>query len=104
MKLLTWNILKGGSRERFDNIAQTLINHNADVIILTEYWDENGEVIRNALENAGWVYQLLKALCIMDFIEHTVKAIILIRRIQQSFKNSIKLPIVGIMLYNIINV
>lgn len=58
MKLLTWNILRGGSKKRFNNIIKTLISHNADLIVLTEYWEGKGGVIRKALNEEGWIYQL----------------------------------------------
>jgi len=40
MKLLTWNIKHGGS-SRINNILQTLVNHDPDLIVLTEFRVKN---------------------------------------------------------------
>ncbi len=57
MKILTWNIEHGGS-SRIDDILQTLVNHNPDLIVLTEFRAVNEIQIRDRLKNAGWYFQL----------------------------------------------
>lgn len=57
MKLLTWNITHGGSG-RIEGIIRTLVQHNPDLIVLTEYRAEPGDPIGNGLRNNGWIYQI----------------------------------------------
>lgn len=57
MKILTWNIKHGGS-SRIDDILQTLVNHNPDLMVLTEFRVKNEIQIRSHLKNAGWYFQL----------------------------------------------
>ncbi|MFS0657176.1 endonuclease/exonuclease/phosphatase family protein [Bacillus sp. 179-C3.3 HS] len=57
MKLLTWNINHGGSSKRISNIAQQIIKHSADLILITEYWSgEKGEKLQKYLRDDGYQY------------------------------------------------
>ena len=59
MKILTWNIRQGGSKQRLAPIINTLISHNPDVLVLTEFWDgRKGDFIGGHLRDAGWEHQL----------------------------------------------
>jgi exonuclease III len=58
MKILTWNILRGGSKRRLPNITETIINHDPDVLILTEFWEgSKGTAIKQQLMASGWEHQ-----------------------------------------------
>ncbi|MGM9925339.1 MAG: endonuclease/exonuclease/phosphatase family protein [Bacillus sp. (in: firmicutes)] len=58
MKVLSWNIRQGGANGRFKPIADALLKYNADVVILTEFWeDEKGDYIKKHLAEAGYTYQ-----------------------------------------------
>lgn len=58
MKLLTWNILKGGSRRRNSKIIGSLISHDPDVLVLTEFWEgPKGDYVKEHLRDAGWEHQ-----------------------------------------------
>lgn len=55
LKILTWNLRHGGSKKKVDYIIQSLIFHNADVIVLTEFRNnENGNKIKLLLKEYGW--------------------------------------------------
>ncbi|MGM9922645.1 MAG: endonuclease/exonuclease/phosphatase family protein [Bacillus sp. (in: firmicutes)] len=58
MRLLTWNIRQGGSRVRFDSIINALMEHQSDVIVLTEFWDNaKGNAIKKSLFAMGYTHQ-----------------------------------------------
>lgn len=57
MEILTWNIMHGGSKKRYKHIMQNLIQHNPEVIVVTEYREKIGSPLRYELEQAGWKYQ-----------------------------------------------
>ena len=55
MKVLTWNIMQGGSQQRLAKISDILVAHDPDVLVLTEFWEgPKGDFIRQRLRNAGW--------------------------------------------------
>ena len=56
MKILSWNIRQGGSRERINNIVDSLLFYNADVIILIEYQKDKTPILLNKLKNTGYKY------------------------------------------------
>ena len=57
MKLLTFNILHGGGK-RVPDICRVIEQHNADVIVLTEFRDNTGGAeIRSRLRACGWANQ-----------------------------------------------
>lgn len=58
MRLLAWNILHGGGARRMPEIALTLLEHEADVVVLTEYRRTVGGQIRGVLDDHGWRHQL----------------------------------------------
>ncbi len=58
MRVVTWNIRHGGSQARLGGIVGTLVGHQADVIVLTEYQTTCGEAIRSGLLQEGWPYQV----------------------------------------------
>src|SRR3990172_3910315 len=58
MKIMTWNIKHGGSKGKLKDILLNIIEHNADIVVLTEYRVENGKEISQSLRDRGWNYQL----------------------------------------------
>jgi exodeoxyribonuclease-3 len=59
MKVLTWNIRHGGSKQHLQTISATLIQHAPDMMVLTEFRDnEKGRVIQQTLDDAGWNRQV----------------------------------------------
>jgi exonuclease III len=56
MKIMTWNIRHGGTSKTYAGIISTIFNHNPDIIILTEYRKESGDVIEPELHSKGWRY------------------------------------------------
>ena len=58
MRLLTWNILHGGGPRRVPETVLTLLEHDADVIALSEYRASMGGQIRAVLAQHGWNHQL----------------------------------------------
>ncbi len=52
MRILTWNIKHGGSKKQLENIILNLIDHDPDLIVLTDYRAENGRIISNGLHKA----------------------------------------------------
>lgn len=49
LKILTWNINKGGTFQRINSITQQINKHSADFVLLCEYWSgEKGEELRNS--------------------------------------------------------
>lgn len=58
MKVLTWNIRHGGKKKELNNITESLVTHNADLIVLTEFRETlNGSVISKQLFDKGWQHQ-----------------------------------------------
>lgn len=55
--LLAWNILHGGSR-RTAAIALRLLDHSADVIVLSEFRSTMGGQLRALLAEHGWEHQI----------------------------------------------
>ena len=51
MKLLCWNIRHGGGQQT--RIAEAIIRHEPDIVVVTEYQPERGAVLRSALESNG---------------------------------------------------
>ncbi|GIO27984.1 hypothetical protein J43TS3_25950 [Ornithinibacillus bavariensis] len=43
LKILTWNIRHGGTKYTLDKIIQSLIFHNADVVVLTEFRNNDND-------------------------------------------------------------
>ncbi len=58
MKILTWNIKHGGTKSKLNNIINNLVGYNADLIVLTEYREEKGQVIKDRLGNQGWTHHV----------------------------------------------
>lgn len=53
-KILTWNIRQGG-KKAINDIVESLLAHNPDTIVLTEYkQNESGLFLIEALKRAGW--------------------------------------------------
>lgn len=57
MKLLAWNIRHGGGSKRMPHIALTLLEHAADVVVLTEYRRTTGGQIAGVLADHGLEHQ-----------------------------------------------
>lgn len=58
MKIHTWNIRHGGKKSEIDNIIKSFKRHNADIIVVTEFREnDNAEKIKNDLKQSGWIYQ-----------------------------------------------
>ena len=57
MKICAWNIRQGGST-RIKNIVETIFEHDADIVILTEFRIAKGNLIQSALLKKGWHYQI----------------------------------------------
>ena len=47
MKICAWNIRQGGST-RIKNIVETIFEHDADIVILTEFRIAKGNLIQSA--------------------------------------------------------
>lgn len=57
LKILTWNINKGGSLQRINSIAQQINKHSADIVLLSEYWSgEKGVELQKQLREYGYAY------------------------------------------------
>jgi exodeoxyribonuclease-3 len=57
MKILSWNIRRGSSYERIPKIAEQLIKHAPDVLVITEFWEgPKGERLQKLLKEAGYTY------------------------------------------------
>ena len=56
-KFMTWNIMHGGGAKRLPAIILDLIEHDADVIVLTEYRTTTGGQLRGILADHGWEHQ-----------------------------------------------
>ncbi|MDX2149022.1 MAG: endonuclease/exonuclease/phosphatase family protein [Planctomycetota bacterium] len=54
---MTWNILHGGGGVRVPEIILELIEHNADIVVLTEFRPAAGGRIRAALADHGYEFQ-----------------------------------------------
>lgn len=58
LKLLTWNIRQGG-KKAIDQIVTSLVVHNADVVVITEFKEnQSGKYLINALQRSGWEYHV----------------------------------------------
>jgi len=58
MRVLTWNIVVGGLQSQFYSIINHLLDHHADIIVLTEFVDnDKGRAIAKNLFAAGYNYQ-----------------------------------------------
>jgi exodeoxyribonuclease III len=58
MKIMTWNIRQGGGTRRMPGIALALVEHGADVIVMSEVRSTTGGQIAGALADHGWRHQL----------------------------------------------
>jgi len=58
MRILTWNILHGGGARRMPGIVLNLLEHRAEVIVLTEFRTRMGGQLAGVLADHGWVHQL----------------------------------------------
>ena len=56
-KLLTWNLLHGGGPRRMPLIALSLLEHRADVVVLTEFRRTTGGQIAGVLADHGLMHQ-----------------------------------------------
>lgn len=57
IKILNWNIQQGGG-DRIERILETIIRHNSDIIVLTEFRDNKpGTLLRNQLKHCGYNFQ-----------------------------------------------
>jgi exonuclease III len=57
-KLLAWNIRHGGGSQRMPKIVLRLLEHAADVIIVTEFRRTTGGQIAGVLADHGWSHQV----------------------------------------------
>jgi exodeoxyribonuclease III len=57
MRLLTWNIRHGGTKKRAAEIEKTIIAHDPDIIVLTEFRKDSEKTITPGLHDAGWKYR-----------------------------------------------
>ncbi|WP_106497932.1 endonuclease/exonuclease/phosphatase family protein [Lentibacillus sp. Marseille-P4043] len=56
LKIVTWNIRQGG-RKAIQQIVNSLISHQADLIVLTEYKNNDaGAFLVSELRKEGWTY------------------------------------------------
>lgn len=55
MKILTWNIRNGGGKDCAETIS-ALLQHNADIIALTEYQSKNELPLIKAIRGAGYKF------------------------------------------------
>lgn len=58
MRIVTWNIRHGSSKQKLPHILVTLTGHNADLIILTEYQIKEHLDIPGNLARLGWKHQV----------------------------------------------
>jgi exodeoxyribonuclease III len=56
-KLLAWNLRHGGGPGRMPQIALRLLEHAADVVVLTEFRRTTGGQIAGILADHGWIHQ-----------------------------------------------
>ena len=56
-KFMTWNIMHGGGARRLPAIILDLIEHDADVMVVTEYRTTTGGQLRGILADHGWEHQ-----------------------------------------------
>lgn len=55
-RLLTWNIRQGGKKE-IENTVASLLLHNADIIVLTEFRENHaGDYLQKEMRNNGWEF------------------------------------------------
>lgn len=57
MKILTWNLRHGGGSRRMPEITLSLLEHRADVVVLTEWRKHTGGQIRGVLADHGLRHQ-----------------------------------------------
>jgi exodeoxyribonuclease-3 len=57
LTILTWNILHGGGPQRVPEITLALLEHRADIIVLTEFRQQRGGQIRAVLSEHGLEHQ-----------------------------------------------
>ncbi len=57
LRILAWNILHGGGARRLPEIVLALLDHHADVVVLSEYRPRLGGQIRGILADHGLVHQ-----------------------------------------------
>lgn len=57
MKILTWNLRHGGGSKRMPEITLSLLEHRADVVVLTEWRKHTGGQIRGILADHGLRHQ-----------------------------------------------
>ncbi|MFS0782710.1 endonuclease/exonuclease/phosphatase family protein [Bacillus sp. 1P06AnD] len=58
MRILTWNIQNGGLHASFESIINHLMQHKADMVVLTEFWDNpKGAAIKKGLFAMGYTFQ-----------------------------------------------
>lgn len=55
---MAWNILHGGGTRRLPEITLALLEHAADVVVLTEFRRSLGGQIRGVLDDHGWAHQV----------------------------------------------
>jgi exonuclease III len=58
MRILSWNILHGGGPARLPEIILSLLRHEPDLVVLTEFRTTRGSQIRAALADHGLPHQL----------------------------------------------
>lgn len=58
MRLLSWNILHGGGSARLPEIILSLLSHEPDLVVLTEFRATRGGQIRAVLADHGLTHQL----------------------------------------------
>ena len=58
MKIMAWNILHGGGRNRTPRIALALLEHAPDVVVLSEFRTTTGGQIAGILYDHGWKFQV----------------------------------------------
>ncbi len=58
--IMEWNIRHGGSTGRLPSIIKTILDHNPDVLVLTEFRRNTCELIlRAALSDMGYAFQIV---------------------------------------------
>jgi len=53
-KILEWNIKHGGSRERTPKILESVGQHDADIVVLTEFRTNHQDSLINGFEAQGY--------------------------------------------------
>lgn len=57
LTILSWNLRHGGGARNMPRIVLSLLDHNADVIALSEFRRTTGGQIAGALADHGWIHQ-----------------------------------------------